>query len=115
MNAVTAKFCFAANVILCAIQYIWTGQNRYLPTFRFLLGGLRFRNVMPLSSSKAVTSRSSSGCSFGRSPSPMNSIQVLPTRLGSEYIDTPGYRKIIIIIYAECIQADGTFMQSNPT
>jgi hypothetical protein len=59
---------------------------------------------MPLSSSKAVASRSSSGCSFGRSPSPMNSIQVLPTRLGSEYIDTPDYRKIIIIRYAEYIQ-----------
>jgi hypothetical protein len=111
MNAVTAKFCLTTSVILCAIQYIWAGQNRYVPTFRFLLGGLRFLNVMPLSSSNAVASRSSSGCSFGRSPSPMNSIQVLPTRVGSEYIDTPGYRKIIIIRYTECIQADGTLMQ----
>jgi hypothetical protein len=60
---------------------------------------------MPLSSSKAVTSRSSGDCSFGRSPSPMNSIQVLPTKLGSEYIDTSGYRKTIIIRCIECIQA----------
>ena len=79
-------------------------QNRYLPSFRFLLGGLRFRKVMPLSSSKAVTSRSSGDCSFGRSPSPMYSIQVLPTSLGSEYIDTPGYTKTITIRCAECIQ-----------
>jgi hypothetical protein len=68
---------------------------------------------MPLSSSKAVASRSSSGWSFGRSSSPMNSIQVLPTRLGSEYIDTPGYREIFIIRYADCIKVDGKFMQWN--
>jgi len=79
-------------------------QNRYLPSFRFLLGGLRFRKVMPLSSSKAVTSRSSGDCSFGRSPSPMYSIQVLPTSLGSEYIDIPGYKKTITIRCVECIQ-----------
>ena len=87
------------------LPYILQCQNRYLPSFRFLLGGLRFRKVMPLSSSKAVTSRSSGDCSFGRSPSPMYSIQVLPTSLGSEYIDTPGYTKTITIRCVECVQA----------
>jgi hypothetical protein len=41
----------------------------------------------------------------------MNSIQVLPTRLGSEYIDTPGYKKIFIIRFAKFMKADGKFMQ----
>lgn len=104
MQSQPKKNCDWQLDVYFALPYISTCQNRYLPSFRFLLGGLRFWKVMSLLSSKAVTSRSSGDSSFGRSPSPRYSIHVLPTSLGSEYIDTPGYTKTITIRCVEHIQ-----------